>query len=121
MTVVTDEASLAHPLYVGSSIIGIGLVAAANRAAVGVLVVSYLAVTLTAAVRSEEAFLRGAFGGDYDRYRAGAAGETTRRFSVARAIANREQRAVVGLALALLLLVLKATCNDMFWRAAAGR
>ena len=37
------------------------------------------------------------------------------------AIANREHRAVTGLLLAVLLLVLKATYNGVFWRAGAGR
>ena len=36
------------------------------------------------------------------------------------AIANREHRAVIGLAIVILLLALKATYNDLFWRAAAG-
>ena len=37
------------------------------------------------------------------------------------ALANREQRAVVGVGVAVLLLFLKATYNGSFWRAAAGR
>jgi protein-S-isoprenylcysteine O-methyltransferase Ste14 len=99
----------AHPLYIGSSIMGIGLAIAANSAVVGVLVALYLVVTLTAAVKSEEAFLRGAFGGEYDRYRRGTAKGTARRFSWAQARANREQRSILGLVLAVLLLFLKAT------------
>jgi protein-S-isoprenylcysteine O-methyltransferase Ste14 len=111
----------AHPLYVGSSIMGVGLAVASNSMAVAGLIVLYLVVTLTAAVRNEEAFLRRTFGDRYDRYRRGTAGAAAgggRRFSLAQATANREHRALVGLAVAVLLLVLKATYNGSFWRAA---
>jgi hypothetical protein len=74
-------------------------------------------------MKSEEAFLRRTFGDRYDRYRRGssdtaAAAGAPRRFSLAQAKSNREHRAVVGLAVAVLLLVLKATYNGLFWRAA---
>src|SRR5690349_24932388 len=51
-----------HPLYVGSTLMGIGLAVAAGSVIVTALVLTYLAVTLTAAVRTEEAYLRTAFG-----------------------------------------------------------
>jgi protein-S-isoprenylcysteine O-methyltransferase Ste14 len=111
----------AHPLYVGSSIMGIGLAVASNSLAVAGLIAGYLVATLTAAVKNEEAFLRRSFGDRYDRYRDGQAEvavESQRRFTLAQAIANREHRALVGLAVAVLLLVLKATYNGSFWRAA---
>ncbi|HEY2905420.1 MAG TPA: methyltransferase [Vicinamibacterales bacterium] len=117
----------AHPLYVGSSIMGIGLAVASGSAVVAVFIAVYLTTTLTAAIRSEEAFLRRAFGDQYDHYRGGReVAETVRRrdrrrFSAAQAFANREHRAVVGMAVAMLLLILKATYNGVFWRAAAGR
>jgi hypothetical protein len=117
----------AHPLYVGSSVMGVGLAVASNNVAAAGAIALYLAVTLTAAVKNEEAFLRRAFGDRYDRYRRGRRGaegdaaETHRRFTLAQATANHEHRAVVGLAAAVLLLVLKATYNGSFWRAAAGR
>ena len=38
--------------------------------------------------------------------------------TTAQAAANREHRAVAGLVLAVLLLCLKASYNDVFWRAA---
>jgi protein-S-isoprenylcysteine O-methyltransferase Ste14 len=101
----------AHPLYVGSSIMGTGLALAANNAIVVLLVALYLVITLSAAVKSEEGFLRGAFAEEYDRYRRGTAKRTARRFSLAQARANREQRAILGLLLAMLLLFLKATYN----------
>ena len=111
----------AHPLYVGSSVMGLGLAVASNSLVVGAVIALYLAVTLTAAIRSEEAFLRRTFGDRYDRYldRTNVAGEAGHRhFSLAQATANREHRALVGLAVAVLLLVLKATYNGSFWRAA---
>ena len=113
-----------HPLYLGSTVMGIGLAIACRSVPVAVLVAAYLAVTFTAAIKSEEAYLRRAFGEQYDLYRSGVAAKrrralaTARRFSLRQAIANREHRAVVGLAGAILLLVLKATYNGMFWRAA---
>src|SRR3954465_11686838 len=59
----------AHPLYVGSSIMGAGLAVASNSVAAGGVIALYLTVTLTAAIRSEEAFLRRTFGDRYARYR----------------------------------------------------
>jgi len=105
---------VAHPLYVGSSIMGAGAVVAAHSLIVAAIVALYLATTISAAVRSEEAFLRARFGDGYDRYRRGAADGGARRFSVAQAIANREYRAVGGLLAAVLLLLWKATYNGSF-------
>jgi hypothetical protein len=116
---------VAHPLYVGSSVMGAGLAIASANPLAALLIVLYLAVTLRAAVRSEEAFLRRAFGDQYDRYRGqrapGGKNDDGRRFSLAQAMANREYRAVTGLLAAMLLLALKATYNGAFWRAAAGQ
>ena len=112
-----------HPLYAGSSIMGIGLLIAANSPVVALLIALYLLTTIIAAIRSEEAFLREKFGDRYDRYRRGAVdGSATavRRFTVAQALANREHRALAGLVVAVLLLVLKATYNGLFWRTGAG-
>ena len=103
---------------------GIGLTIACASISVGVLIAGYLATTLTAAIKSEEAYLRRAFGQQYDLYRSGLAakrrspGASRRRFSLRQAIANREHRAIVGLLAAILLLALKATYNGSFWRAA---
>jgi protein-S-isoprenylcysteine O-methyltransferase Ste14 len=105
---------VAHPLYAGSAIMGAGLSLASNRLSVAVVVVAYLGVTLTAAIRSEEAFLRGAFGDEYDRYRAGTRRVSGTPFSLSRAMANHEPRAIAGLAAAILLLFLKATYNGAF-------
>jgi hypothetical protein len=112
---------LAHPLYVGSSVVGFGLAVAANSVPVSVLIALYLGLTLTAAIKNEEAFLSRAFGDRYDGYRRGPANAVRgagRRFSLAQVKANHEHRAVIGVAVAVLLLVLKATYNGSFWRAA---
>ncbi len=106
----------AHPLYLGSSVMGAGLAVACGSWVVALIIALYLGITISAAIRTEEALLRGMFGDNYDRYRRGAprAGESdssegNRRFSLAQAIANREYRTVAGLVAAALLLLLKAT------------
>ena len=102
---------VAHPLYLGSSFIGAGLAVGSGSIAVVVIVAAYLLVTLTAAIRSEEAFLRQRFGDAYDEYRDRRVVDRERRFTWAQAMANREYRAIAGLAVALLLLIFKATYN----------
>jgi hypothetical protein len=108
----------AHPLYVGSSMMGIGVAAASGSALVVLLIAAYLATTITAAIRQEEAFLRGRFGDRYDEYRRGAAGrvdaDAWRPYSLSQAIANREYRAATGLLVAVLLLFLKARYSRTF-------
>ena len=97
-----------HPLYVGSSIMAAGVAIGAGSWLVAALVSIYMGTTITAAVRTEEAFLRSRFGDEYDAYAARRAPAMTRRFSLARAWRNREYRAVGGLLLAILALGLKA-------------
>lgn len=115
-----------HPLYFGSAVMGAGVAVACASVPVAGLVALYLATTLTAAIKSEDAYLRRTFGEQYDLYRSGLAARRAspvaaqRRFSVRQAIVNREYRAVLGLVVAMLLLALKATYNGVFWRAAAG-
>ena len=118
---------VAHPLYVGSSVMGAGLALASASLAVSVLIAVYLVATLTAAIKSEEAYLRRTFGDQYGLYRSGVAEKrrersaaTGRRFSLEQAMANREYRAVAGLGAAILLLIWKATYNGLFWRAAGA-
>lgn len=118
----------AHPLYVGSAVMGVGLAVASASIPVAVLVAVYLVATLTAAIKSEEAFLRRTFGDQYDLYRSGIAARRRERraaarrpFSVEQAMANREYRAVIGLGVVILLLIWKATYNGLFWRAAGTR
>ena len=71
---------------------------------VALLVVAYLVVTITAAVRSEEAHLTEKFGESYPAYRDGRAEPGARRFSFERAWRNREYRALAGFAAVFLLL-----------------
>jgi len=96
-----------HPLYLGSTIMGIGLAVAAYSAIVAACIAVYLVVTLTAAIRSEEAHLTDKFGDAYPAYRDGMSRPAPRRFSVRRAARNREYRAVMGLVMALAVLALK--------------
>jgi protein-S-isoprenylcysteine O-methyltransferase Ste14 len=96
-----------HPLYVGSTIMALGIVIASRSVMVAALAAVYMAATLTAAIRIEEAFLKRAFGDTYNRYRDARAEPMPRRFSLARAMRNREYRAAAGLAAGFALLALK--------------
>jgi protein-S-isoprenylcysteine O-methyltransferase Ste14 len=96
-----------HPLYVGSSIIAAGVVIAARSVPVGIVAAFYMGATITAAIRTEETFLTERFGDGYDRYRESRAAPMPRRFSAARAMRNREYRAMAGLAAGFALLALR--------------
>jgi protein-S-isoprenylcysteine O-methyltransferase Ste14 len=96
-----------HPLYVGSTIMALGIVIASRSLVVALLVAIYMTSTLTAAIRTEEAFLRRSFGDSYDRYRESRAEPMRRRFSLGRAMRNREYRAAAGLTAGFALLALK--------------
>ena len=87
--------------------IGIGMAVVANNAIVAVFVISYLALTLTAAMRSEEAHLREKFGDAYDAYAQKRAPSSERTFSWKRAVYNREHHTIAGLLIGLVLLSLK--------------
>jgi len=106
-----------HPLYVGSSIMALGVVIACQSIAVAVLVALYMSLTITSAIRSEEAFLRERFGSAYDDYAASRGPRVERRFSWARAWRNKEYRAATGLLLFLLLLVARMYVG---WSRAVG-
>ena len=96
----------AHPLYVGSAIMGVGFAIAASSIIVAGLVGLYLVTTLSAAVRREEAFLRTTFGERYQAYQTGSA-KPSRTFSLDRVHRNREYRAVGGLCVVALILALE--------------
>jgi protein-S-isoprenylcysteine O-methyltransferase Ste14 len=97
-----------HPLYVGSSLLAIGVaIGAASWPVVG-LVVLYMGATIAAAIRTEEAFLRDRFGDQYDAYAESRAPAVERPFSLERAWRNREYRAMSGLMIAIALLAAKA-------------
>ncbi len=94
-----------HPLYVGSTMLGVGLAIASNNVVVAAIAIGYLAVTLTAAARAEEQHLESKFGPAYGDYRRGAAAGIARRFSVARARRNGEHRTLAGVLLVLAYLL----------------
>ena len=96
-----------HPLYVGSSIMALGIVIASRSMVLAVLAAVYMIATIAAAVRAEESFLRRTFGETYDQYRRSEADPMPRRFSLARALRNREYRAVAGLTAGFILLAIK--------------
>ena len=96
-----------HPLYLGSSLIGIGLAVASYHAIVAGVIVAYLVATLTAAMRSEEAHLREKFGDAYDAYAEKRTAPMDRAFSWTRARHNREHHTMLGLAAGLGLLAAK--------------
>lgn len=98
---------LQHPLYAGSAVIAAGVVIASRSPAVGALATVYMAATITAAVRTEAAALRAAFGGAYDDYRASRGAPMARRFSAARAMRNHEYRAAIGVLVGFALLALR--------------
>jgi steroid 5-alpha reductase family enzyme len=97
-----------HPLYLGSSLIGIGLAIASANIVAAVLVLAYLAVTLTAAIRTEEAHLTEKFGAAYPAYRDGRSAGERRHFSPGRVMRNREYRALAGLLVVLIVLAWKS-------------
>ena len=96
-----------HPLYNGSSIIAIGVMLAANNFFVSLLTVVYIGTTVPAAISSEEAHLRNTFGDLYDRYQRDEAPGVERPFSLARAVRNKEYRAVLGVLAGFGLLALR--------------
>ena len=96
-----------HPLYVGSSVMAVGVMVAARSPVLAVLTTVYMVATITAAITFEEAHLRQSFGAAYDRY-ARAEGMTARRsFSLERAMRNREYRSATGVVAGFLILALK--------------
>ena len=95
-----------HPLYAGSSVIGVGFIVAAGSPLIALAIAIYLGLTITAAIKSEEAWLAERLGVAY-RYRAGTSSEADRAFSLDRAMRNREYRAVAGLVIVVGLLWLR--------------
>ena len=100
-----------HPLYVGSSIMALGVAIGCGSVVVAALVLVYMASTISAAIRSEEAFLRERFGDAYDAYAESRGPRVSRRFSWQRAWRNKEYRSVTGLILFLAVLGIRT-----FWK-----
>jgi protein-S-isoprenylcysteine O-methyltransferase Ste14 len=101
-------AFMRHPLYLGSTLIGVGFAIASASIPAAAVVLAYLGVTLTAAIRTEEAHLTEKFGGAYPAYRDGRAVGERRHFSAGRVMRNREYRALLGLLFVLIVLGWKA-------------
>ena len=99
-----------HPLYLGSTIIGIGLAVGAGSVVVAAVVLGYLAITLTAAIRTEEAHLTDKFGPAYPESRAGRTA-VVRHFSLQRVMRNREYRAAIGVLVVLAVLFWKVQAS----------
>ena len=97
-----------HPLYVGSTIMGIGFAVAASSLIVTALIGLYLVATLAAAMQREQSFLERTFGDRYVAYRSGRDLDRAKRFSVERARQNREYRAVAGFVAVAVVLAAKA-------------
>ncbi|MGE0813617.1 MAG: isoprenylcysteine carboxylmethyltransferase family protein [Vicinamibacterales bacterium] len=105
---------LRHPLYAGSSLVGLGIALAAWHPWLGLAIVAYLGTTLPAAIRAEESHLRDKFGAAYDQYAARQAPASTRAFSWERAWRNREHHALAGLAAGLCVLGIKVWYSHGF-------
>ena len=96
-----------HPLYLGSALIAIGIALAGDNRAASLLIALYLGTALPAAVVAEEKHLREKFGDAYEAYARRESAPVARRFSLARARANREHHTIVGVLIGLALLALK--------------
>jgi uncharacterized membrane protein len=97
-----------HPLYVGSAIIAIGAAVASARGSAMALIALYMAATIVAAIRHEEASMRAQFGDQYDAYAQSRAAPVGGPVSGARAIKNQEHKAIVGLLAVAAILAAKA-------------
>ncbi|MFZ0818764.1 MAG: isoprenylcysteine carboxylmethyltransferase family protein [Candidatus Acidiferrales bacterium] len=103
-----------NPLYFGSVILAAGIIVASRSWIVAALVSGYLAVFYPTVIRSEELFLRGRFGADFDSYAAQVSvflpwpsgrkrnGGT---FSFAKYARNHEYRALAGAIVGFGLLI----------------
>lgn len=97
-----------HPLYLGSAIVALGGAVASARLSVAVIIAAYVALTIPAAVRHEEANMRAAFGDGYEAYLNSRAAPVARPFSLRRALSiNKEHKAVAGLAMFVAILAAK--------------
>jgi hypothetical protein len=73
-----------------------------------VLIAVYMAATIVSAIRHEEASMRASFGDQYDAYAQSRGLPVERPFSLARAIKNKEHKAVGGLLAVAAILAAKA-------------
>lgn len=97
-----------HPLYAGSAIVALGAAVASARINAGVLIGSYMVITILAAVRHEEGNMRARFGDGYDAYLESRTAQVGRVFSLRRAMrVNKEYKAVAGLVAFALIMAVK--------------
>jgi protein-S-isoprenylcysteine O-methyltransferase Ste14 len=96
-----------HPLYLGSALLATGFAIAARNPWVALLAAAYLGTAVLAAIRMEEVEMTRAFDDAYTDYRTGHSAPVVRPFSWGRMAANREYRALLGLAAAFTILALK--------------
>jgi protein-S-isoprenylcysteine O-methyltransferase Ste14 len=96
-----------HPLYVGSSIMGIGFAVACGSLWAALVVFVYFAITIPTTARREESALDRELGGAYSAYRQGQSAISQRRFRWSQVQANREYRTLAGFVLAVVLLVVR--------------
>lgn len=108
VTTTGPYAFVRHPLYVGSVLLGLGFVVAASSLLVSVIVLGYLALMISVAIRLEEATLRADFGETHAQYVAGKSPVVARRFSVRRVLKNREHQSLLGLLVSVAVLCLLA-------------
>jgi protein-S-isoprenylcysteine O-methyltransferase Ste14 len=97
-----------HPLYVGSSVMGLGFAIASGSLWSALVVLAYLALTMPTTARREEASLDRDLAGAYSAYREGRTEVSIRAFRWSQVQANREFRALAGFVLAIALLALRA-------------
>ena len=96
-----------HPLYIGSSVLALGVAIASASVVAAIIIAIYLGATIPAAMYAEERHLREKFGGEYDAYSANRSMPMARAFSFARARLNREHHTVAGVVIGFALLALK--------------
>jgi protein-S-isoprenylcysteine O-methyltransferase Ste14 len=96
-----------HPLYLGSSVLALGVAIASASLVAAVIIAIYVGTTIPAAMVAEERHLREKFGGEYDAYAARRTIPIARTFSLTRARLNREHHTVAGVVIGFALLALK--------------
>lgn len=105
-----------NPLYLGSSLLAIGLLVAGRSWTAGFLVAAYFVVFYSGVLRAEEAELRARYGEEFAAYASrvplflpslASRLPASARFSGKQYIFNREYQAAIGFALALILLYAK--------------
>ena len=96
-----------HPLYLGSSVLALGVAIASASLVAAVIITIYVGTTIPAAMLAEERHLREKFGREYDAYADRRSMPMARAFSLTRARLNREHHTVAGVVIGFALLALK--------------